>query len=120
MHDGAHAAGVASLGDHGQLADLEFQDIQYFAGGDVHLSSHEESFQGKCFGLLFFEMYLDNVVHFDGWVRVPDGAAVVSDDVWNRFLGVLLSLHAGQLKGLLLVADAMQSIPIMKQGCEIE
>ena len=55
--------------------------------------------------------HLDNVVHLDLRVRVAYSAAIVGGDVWHGLLGDFLAAHAAELEGLLLVADAVQSVP---------
>ena len=56
--------------------------------------------------------HLNNVVHLDLRVRVSNGAAIVGSDVWHGLFGHLLASNAAELEGLLLVANAVQGVPI--------
>ena len=62
VNDGSHTASVTSLGDHGDLARLELEDINNLASLDINL---------------------DNIIHLDNRIGVADSSAVVSNDVRN-------------------------------------
>jgi hypothetical protein len=87
--DNTDTASVASLGDHGKLSNVELDEIDDLASGDVNL---------------------DNIVHLDGWVRVADGPAVVRDNIRNFLDGHLLTLDTAELVLLLIIIDAVKNI----------
>ncbi len=84
----AHTAGVATLGDHHSVANLELEGLHDLAGLQVDL---------------------DGVVHLDLGVGVADSAAVVGDDVGDSLVGQGLGLDAAQLEAELLIGDAVES-----------
>lgn len=89
VEEGTHTTSVATLGDHSKLSDLELDEVNNLASGNVNL---------------------DGVIDLDKRIRVSDGAAIMSDDVRDLLAGKLLTLHLAELELLLLITDAVEDI----------
>ena len=86
--DDTRATHVTTASDHDDVAGLELQDVD---------------------NLVLHKVEFDRVVDLDGRVGVPDGAAVVGDDVGDTLGAELVLLDLAQLEGGLLGRDAVDS-----------
>lgn len=83
VNDNTSTTHVTTTSDHDDVASVELDEIGDLAG---------------------LELELDGVVNLDGGVRVTDGTAIMSDDVWDGLgadtgLADLQQLVGGLLRG---------------------
>ena len=87
VYDGSDTPTVSTLGDHAHLTSLELVERSHLASGEVNLNG---------------------VVHLDKGVGVSDGASIVGDNDRHLLGSEFASVDTAQLKGLLLVRDAVE------------
>lgn len=76
--DGSHSALVTTTSAHDKTSDLEGESVD---------------------DLVLLQVKLDRVVDLDDWIRVTDGAAIVSDDEWDTLISELNTLDFAKLVG---------------------